>query len=1354
MPNIDDLSISVKSNVTSATNSIDKLITKLGALSASLGQVNTSGFSAMASGIRQITNATSGMGTVHAKDVAKTVRAINNFATIDAQNLNRVGSAIYSISNGISSINGLNANTENINKLALSIRQFGFTTATQASNNIPKISKALTRLVLSMKLVGSLNVNTQGLSNILSAVSRLGGAKVNTAITQIPLITDALRKLMTSLSEMNSLNINTAGLTQLVNAISRLGGKTVTQSISNIPKVTEAVMQMMSTLSKAPQVSYNVIQLVNSLSNLASQGSKVGTASNSLYNGFMRFGKGADHARKKSFSLASAIGKLYASYFLLFRLFGSIGKAIDISSSLTEVENVVNVTFGKYRDLLDDFTETSLQQYGIGELDAKKFASRYQSMGVAMGFTQEEMAKMSVELTKLTGDYASFYDAALGDVHEDMLAIFTGQTRPLRAFGLDLTQATLQEWALSEGMQVNIQDMTQMEKTMLRYQYVMANSEPVMGDFLRTCDSWHNMMTVLNGTLKQFGATVGNVAINFLKPLVAWFNNAIVVVNQFAVSIMNALGKLFGWEYKYIPGGLTQDDADIVEDYGSALGGAANNAEKLKQQLQGFDELNVLTTNEPSSGGGGGGGSLDDYEYTQTDGLFNVKEIKETYESEIDSLYELGEYISTTISNGLRDIDWQKVYQGAKNFGSGLASFLNGLISPELFSAVGATIAGALNTAIYTALSFGQTFDFKEFGLSIAEGINTFFRDTDFSAMAQNINVWAKGIKDLLVTIIKEIDWSDVLKGIGDFLGSLDAETVILLLGFKAFGLVFSGGLLSTLGGSLASAILPTTLISGLSTLSATIFSTFIKSLGVAFIGFNLGEWIYEQITGDDTSDINYIDYFVGEGKASAKEWRNAFVEWIKDNPLTTEEWQGFVPNSESAGLLGNPDALNKVSEMYKKDFHTLEHIYDDDSVFVKYEKAYRNFWGRIGYDASAGTKKVVSILNALGVDTSEIFTQMSEDGQEIISNFRETGELDLSGLADNTKGYMDILKSGVIEKITSLRNGASTLFSSIKSNASNNFNGMNNNLITSTNSTVSGVTSGFNLLKNNISTSTNSASSSATQNFGSLKNNGINATNLLYNKVKSYYGDMKGAISNETSSMASSATNNFNSLNNNANTSMLSLFNIVRERMSATTGVVQGQNWSTPGQNLVQGLKNGISARWSQGGSSLISLIQQLASNLTSALKRALGIHSPSRLWRDEIGNQLSAGLGIGILNGEDSLVKSVVGMGNRLTNSFSGSLTLATPSSLSGNYDFGVTSTMAHSFNADTSMSSNIADGVRQGLSSSQAEQNALLREQNELLMRILDKTGISSSDVFSAVRRENRQHYNQTGTNALVY
>ena len=160
----------------------------------------------------------------------------------------------------------------------------------------------------------------------------------------------------------------------------------------------------------------------------------------------------------------------------------------------------------------------------------------------------------------------------------------------------------------------------------------------------------------------------------------------------------------------------------------------------------------------------------------------------------------------------------------------------------------------------------------------------------------------------------------------------------------------------------------------------------------------------------------------------------------------------------------------------------------------------------------------------------------------------------------------------------------------------------------------------------------------------------------------------------------------------------------------------------------------------------SLTTNIVSLASNLTNKLKEAFGIHSPSRLWRDEIGYYLTQGLEVGILGEEGHLSSSIVSMGARLTDTMSGALTLATPSSLSSNYDFGVTSTMAHSYSADNSMSSSVADGVRQGLSASQMEQNALLREQNELLYQILQKESISSDDVYNVVVNKNRDTFNR--------
>lgn len=90
-----------------------------------------------------------------------------------------------------------------------------------------------------------------------------------------------------------------------------------------------------------------------------------------------------------------------------------------------------DVTFGDMSDKMNDFASSALQMYGMSELMAKQIASRFQAMGVSMGFAQEEMSDMSIELTKLAGDMASFYNVSQDQIATALQSIFTGETEPL-----------------------------------------------------------------------------------------------------------------------------------------------------------------------------------------------------------------------------------------------------------------------------------------------------------------------------------------------------------------------------------------------------------------------------------------------------------------------------------------------------------------------------------------------------------------------------------------------------------------------------------------------------------------------------------------------------------------------------------------------------------------------------------------------------------------------------------------------------------------------------------------------------------------------------------------------------------
>lgn len=724
-----------------------------------------------------------------------------------------------------------------IGNLQSKLQGLGSTLNSLNGASISNFASGMSQLATSLRSVSS--IDTRTFSKIATNMEKLGNLDTARLVSSA----SALKSMATELSGFASISKQSAEITQLTASISKLGSKSASYAADNIRNLGGALKEVMTTLSNAPRVSNNIIQMTNALANLSQQGSKVGSASRSLVTGFSNTSKSIKSTRSGFRGLASTIGKFYATYWLVMRAVGKIGGAVDLASQLTEVQNVVDTTFGDMASKVDDFTKTSIQDFGMSELTVKQISSRFQALGTSIGISSEQvangtavankalmsqnntlykttdsMADMSLNLTRLAGDMASFYDVDQADVAKSLQSIFSGTIAPLRRYGLDLTQATLSEWAMKNGLDANIKSMTQAEKVLLRYNYVMANTQAAQGDFAKTANTWANSVRVLKQEFQAWGSIIGSVIINALKPFVQALSKVMLKVISFTRTVADALGAIFGWTIEISGGGATvdgmEDIAGGVGDIGDSADKSNKKAQKLKKTLLSIDEIHALDDNSDSgsgggsgsggSGGGGAGGGVDS-SLKKTDGLL------EKYKSSIKDLYSLGKYIGDALASAMESIDWKKIYQKADNFGKGLADFLNGLISPRLFYDLGATIAGSLNTALHFLNSFGTTFDWTNFGLSIANGINGFFENFDFALLAKTINAWVQGIYTMLTTAIKNVSWKDVLKGITDFLSNLDIKTVEIIVGTllikKIISLKLGSVALAFIGKSLSKAI-------------------------------------------------------------------------------------------------------------------------------------------------------------------------------------------------------------------------------------------------------------------------------------------------------------------------------------------------------------------------------------------------------------------------------------------------------------------------------------------------------------------------------------------------------------------
>lgn len=730
----------------------------------------------------------------------------------------------------------LNDLVNTLSKVQASLRGFNSGGMSGLTNSVRNLSAAM---------VGLNNVGAKDYTRLAKGIRKI--AELDSA--NITRAGASLVTLSKGLQQLDSIKVsdNSKQIAELASGIAKLGYKSATNAIENIPKLATAMRELMATLSTAPKVSQNLINMTNALGNLARTGASSGRAANSLGKSLNFYSSTTGKATKKSFSLASAIGKLYATYWLLFRAFGKLGDSINIASDLTEVQNVVDVTFGKYKSMVEDMAKTSITDFGMSELTVKQISSRFQAMGSAMGFAQGKMADMSISITKLAADMASFYNVSQKDVAEDLESIFTGQTRPLRTYGLDLTEATLKEWAMKQGMDANIESMSQMEKTMLRYQYVMANTGAAQGDFLRTQDTWANQIRILKQNLEQLSIVVGRTFINALKPLVKYLNVAVQAITQFAQMVSDALGKIFGWKYEVGSGGITadiDDAADGAGDLSSGLGNAVDNAKKLRQQLHGIDELNVLTTDTAGKGSGGGSGTgtgageVSGGSWTQdADSMFKA------YESEIDTLYQLGAKISQTLSNALGGIKWENVYAKAQSFGVGLASFLNGLITPELFGNIGTTIANALNTVLTAANTFATVFNWTNLGDSLAQSVNDFFDNFDWKLAADTMNNLVDGLKEAIKGFFEGLTWDSILGGLNTFLGELELDTITIAIGALAWKY---GG--KEMAKAALKAALKTDIATGIGNLSISLGTTLALTITTAILGYKIGQSLYENV--------------------------------------------------------------------------------------------------------------------------------------------------------------------------------------------------------------------------------------------------------------------------------------------------------------------------------------------------------------------------------------------------------------------------------------------------------------------------------------------------------------------------
>lgn len=813
--------------------------------------------------------------------------------------------------------------------------------ATKANDAIDRLVGKLDRLTTSLSRVNGTNLN--GLAN---GVQRLGNAmqvmntiktadftRLATNLTKLGSVNvSALNSAASSMSHLtrafNSLgtvSANAQAVGEMAKNIAKLGNKSVQTAITNIPQLATAMNNLMVTLSRSPQVSQNVIQMTNALANLASQGSRVGTASNSMVRGLNRTSSSANTARKSFGGLASAIGKFYATYFMVIRGLKGLWSSIESTADYTEAFNYYIVSFGKIASKWDSewenyadenarnyansfvktmnetfkklsgvsfdpqtglISETGLKNLGLNLQEVTQYAAQLASMMDAVGQSGETTLATTNAFVKLAGDISSLYNIDYSEAANKLRSVLQGQSRAGYGFGWDTTMASLQATADKLNLSKAVNEMSQMEKQQLRILTILQQSRVAWGDQSNTINTLANQIRIFKNNIKEAAMTLGQLFVPILAKIMPIINGITIAIKN----LMTSIAGFFGIKIEDIGQGYS-DIGDDIGDISDSLDDVAKSAKKANAGLRAFDELKTINMPDASGSGTGGLGGIDltdkilqateEYEKAWQEAFDKMESKAQEFANKFEKIFEPIKSIFKDISVGdyfNLGKDTSKLVENIYNFftnamndvdwigiGSKIGEFLRGIDFLAVFESIKETVVTALESAL--KLWFGSL---KEAPLETA--LITAVSLWKFTKFGQEIGkkIWAAipekytkniGIKIASIALTWEVGF-DIGKWIGE---KLFPENATYYENFKWFG---EGGFFD--------AVFP----------PEDDMQEHIRTwiLGWGVIGDYISEWWNESVTPWFTKD-KWIELFNNSFDAAKEEW-SLVSEWWSTSTL------------------------------------------------------------------------------------------------------------------------------------------------------------------------------------------------------------------------------------------------------------------------------------------------------------------------------------------------------------------------------------------------------------------------------------------------------------------------------------
>lgn len=596
--NIDSLNIKITSDARSANNALNTLERHLDKLAGSLANLGaqSSGLSKFSASVTQLSNAmvnfkNSGIGTA---DFTRLVKNIGQLSTIDHAGIEATAQSLDRLGQSMGNISVLSENASKVTEFTKAMSSLGRKGVSEAINNLPRLTDAFQQLLI------TLNETPEIRQDIIS-------------------MTQALAEFVSGAKGY----VNQAKSMQTANARIKI----------SVGYADEALKKFAETAKRAFKF------LVTSPFKAFASGAKtLASGLQSCVGKLKTFATHSERAEKSASKFAQTIGTLYVKFWLLARVMGKLWSSVKSSFDYLETVNYFSSSFEaiakKATTTLSDAGEQSAEAYyksftdtataltrkmsgfdisggqltmtnganlGLDPNTTLNYQTMFAQIANSMGVASDKAVMLSNVLTEIGADLASVKNMEFDEVWQKMASGLVGMSRAVDAFGINIRASAMDEKLLELGINKTSKELSQADKALLRTIMILDASKYAWGDLADTLDTPANQIRMLTANLHKLATMFGSLFLPILKKVLPYINALVIALQRLMQTLMNVFG--IDLSTMLPKGGAGASDAlsDVLDDAegtDDALEDATEQAKKLKNNLLGIDELNIISENQ------------------------------------------------------------------------------------------------------------------------------------------------------------------------------------------------------------------------------------------------------------------------------------------------------------------------------------------------------------------------------------------------------------------------------------------------------------------------------------------------------------------------------------------------------------------------------------------------------------------------------------------------------------------------------------------------------------------------------------------------------------------------------------